>query len=281
MQKLFGKMKDAQTANQRLVNEIEEHKHTSEALRKSKENYRQLVNYAPAGICELDLVNQKLVSVNDIVVEYTGYSKDELYAMDPYELLNKESQMHSKARLEKILSGEKVPDIAEYKIKTKIGKELWVIWNISIKSDKRIPTKATAVIHDITERKMAIEALLRSKEEYRLLVEEINDIIFRTDQNGNITFISPVIKKLGYTPSDLLGRNFSEFIHSEDIDMLKERFDALLLGEIKPDQKAIIASGFSKTTDVKRAQVLGAGKYIKKPNTIEKFGMAIKEELTR
>ncbi len=46
--------------------------------------------------------------------------------------------------------------------------------------------------------------------------------------------------------------------------------------KIHPGQKAIIASGFSETEDVKLAQSLGAGQYIKKPYTLEKLGLAVK-----
>ena len=47
-----------------------------------------------------------------------------------------------------------------------------------------------------------------------------------------------------------------------------------------PDQKAIILSGFSETDDVKKTQSLGAGKFLKKPVTIEKMGLAVKEALS-
>jgi len=49
--------------------------------------------------------------------------------------------------------------------------------------------------------------------------------------------------------------------------------------EIHPKQKAIIVSGFAQTDEVKKAQKLGAGRYIKKPVTLEKIGLAVKEEL--
>ena len=49
--------------------------------------------------------------------------------------------------------------------------------------------------------------------------------------------------------------------------------------ELHPRQKAIIASGFSETERIKEAQRLGAGKYIKKPYTLENIGIAVKEEL--
>ncbi len=51
--------------------------------------------------------------------------------------------------------------------------------------------------------------------------------------------------------------------------------------KIHPNQKAIIVSGYAETEEVTKAQQLGAGKYIKKPLTLEKIGVAVKEELMK
>ena len=51
--------------------------------------------------------------------------------------------------------------------------------------------------------------------------------------------------------------------------------------ELHPGQKAIIASGFSETERVRKAQKLGAGAYVKKPYLLEKIGLAVKKELSR
>lgn len=48
-----------------------------------------------------------------------------------------------------------------------------------------------------------------------------------------------------------------------------------------PDQRAVIASGYAENTRVKQTQDLGAGAYVRKPYTLEKIGMAIREELDR
>ena len=51
--------------------------------------------------------------------------------------------------------------------------------------------------------------------------------------------------------------------------------------EFHPNQKAVIASGFSETDRLKEAQKLGAGPYIKKPYTLKKIGIVVKSELEK
>jgi len=49
--------------------------------------------------------------------------------------------------------------------------------------------------------------------------------------------------------------------------------------EQHPNQKAVIASGFSESERVREAQRIGAGVYIKKPYTLEKIALAVRETL--
>jgi DNA-binding NarL/FixJ family response regulator len=51
------------------------------------------------------------------------------------------------------------------------------------------------------------------------------------------------------------------------------------ISAIRPGIKAIIASGFSETDRVRKAQELGAGSYIRKPYSIEKLAIAIQKTL--
>ena len=59
----------------------------------------------------------------------------------------------------------------------------------------------------------------------------------------------------------------------------REAYERII--KIHPNQKAIIVSGYAETAEVKETQKLGAGKYIKKPLTLEEIGMAVKEELEK
>lgn len=51
--------------------------------------------------------------------------------------------------------------------------------------------------------------------------------------------------------------------------------------EISPGQRVVITSGFSESERVRTAQQLGAGSYIRKPYTMEKFGIAVRRELDK
>lgn len=94
---------------------------------------------------------------------------------------------------------------------------------------------------EVEERKQAEKALQKSEEKYRLLVEDINDVIYRTDQNGILTYISPIAKTLaGYDPAELIGQHFIKIIYEEDLELLAARFEELLSGIVKPTEYRIV-----------------------------------------
>ena len=103
---------------------------------------------------------------------------------------------------------------------------------------------------------------------------------------------SEMLKKLGYSVTFVSsGEEAVEYMreHKADLLILDMIMDPGIDGletyrrivELHPGQKAIIASGYSETERVKQVQKLGAGQYIKKPYTLEKIGLAVKEELEK
>ena len=179
------------------------------ALRESEEKYRQLVKHAPAGIYELDLINRRFTAVNDIMCEYSGYSKDEFLSLSPHQLLAEDSREQFLAQSEKLQAGEEVPETVEYKIKSKDGQVFWVLINTRVVNENGQPVRATVIAHDITERKQAEEELKQSEKWLKILFEYAPDAYYLSDLKG--TFIDgnrAAEKAVGYKREELIGKNF-------------------------------------------------------------------------
>jgi len=88
---------------------------------------------------------------------------------------------------------------------------------------------------DITNRKQAEQFLAEEKErteeseeKYRLLVDNINDLVCEIDENGVYTYVcSNYIGILGYTPQDLIGKNVMDLIHPEDLVLSLQKYEQI------------------------------------------------------
>jgi len=103
---------------------------------------------------------------------------------------------------------------------------------------------------------------------------------------------SSILTELGYCVTSVSsGEKAVEYLqyHSADLLILDMIMDPGMDGlatyrrilQNHPDQKALIASGYSETDRVKTAQKLGAGVYVKKPYTLESIGITVKMELDK
>jgi CheY-like chemotaxis protein len=101
-----------------------------------------------------------------------------------------------------------------------------------------------------------------------------------------------ILGRLGYHVDTVSsGEEAVEYIRTRGVDLLVldmimnpgidglETYKRVL--QLKPDQKALIASGYSETDRVKEALKIGAVSYIRKPYLLEKIGIAVKDALTR
>jgi len=70
---------------------------------------------------------------------------------------------------------------------------------------------------DITERKEVDLKIQESEEKYRLISENINDLVFILDTNGKFVYCNESFKKImGYTPEELIGKTPLDYVHPED-----------------------------------------------------------------
>ena len=101
-----------------------------------------------------------------------------------------------------------------------------------------------------------------------------------------------ILEKLGYqayaVPS---GEEAVEYLKKHMVDLVlldmimdpgingRETFERII--KIRPGQKAVLISGFVETDEIRTVQNLGAGALVKKPVTLQRLGIAVKEELER
>ncbi len=80
--------------------------------------------------------------------------------------------------------------------------------------------------------------LIRQEETLRLIEDNVNDVIARTDLEGNYLYLSPSIRHVtGYAPEEVVGHTISEFMHPEDV---QKRIDAQFETRLTKEAQTIV-----------------------------------------
>jgi len=93
------------------------------------------------------------------------------------------------------------------------------------------------IMLDITEEKMVQEALRESEEKFRDIAEKIETVIFITDREGTLDYISPAAEHVfGWPPGEMIGRKFMDFLQESEIPRALQAFrDYIITGNRQQD----------------------------------------------
>ncbi|MBU2551373.1 MAG: PAS domain S-box protein, partial [Proteobacteria bacterium] len=167
---------------------------TEEALRKSEEKYRRIIETANEGVLILDK-DDRCSFTNPKVAEMTGYTMDELMGRHIFSPMDKKDRPEVEAMLERRRKG--LSENSEVRVRRKDGTELWVLASASplYDSDGQY-AGSLSLITDITERK-------RTEEELRVMkwaAESSINGIAMGDYRGRVTYVNEACLKMwGYT----------------------------------------------------------------------------------
>jgi two-component system cell cycle sensor histidine kinase/response regulator CckA len=103
--------------------------------------------------------------------------------------------------------------------RTPAGDRRWISVNTQplVRAGDELPYAVVTSFSDITRRKEAENALYRSEQRFRSLVEAIPDWIWETNAAGRYTYASPKVKDLlGFEPTEVLGKRPRDFMQSPD-----------------------------------------------------------------
>ena len=97
------------------------------------------------------------------------------------------------------------------------------------------------MISNMEEWRKAQERLQKSQRRYKMLVENLNEVIYTLDTQAFITYISPNIEYLiGFTINEVLGKHFVDFVHPEDKNDRIAQFKKILSGISEPAEYRLL-----------------------------------------
>lgn len=180
----------------KLQGEVIELKRAAKALHESHDYLENLFNYANALMIVWD-PKGRITRFNHAFENMTGITADEVIGQKLDGLFPEASRDESLGKIARTLEGEYWESV-EIPILRKDGDirvALWNSANIYAENDTTLSATIAQGV-DITERKRVEETLRESEERYRLLAENVTDIIWIMDMNLQFTYISPSITKM-------------------------------------------------------------------------------------
>ncbi|MCC6396849.1 MAG: PAS domain S-box protein, partial [Bacteroidetes bacterium] len=118
--------------------------------------------------------------------------------------------------------------VSEYRIVRPDGEIRWMYGRSDlVRDDEGKPLRYIVVLFDITARKRAEEALHVNELRFRGMTEQLADMLFVTDAQGIITYVSPACKRLfGRSPEQVVGSAFTGFLPEYERSRTLELFRA-------------------------------------------------------
>jgi PAS domain S-box-containing protein len=202
-------------------------KQTETALIQNKKRFREqatILNNVTDVIVTTDM-NRVVTSWNKVIEKLSGISENEAIGKPYRDILPTDYRPFTNDQVSEIVFKEGIWR-GEVSFPDKYGEKAYLLHTISmLRNEEGSPIGLLGVGKHITERKAAEARLAASEQFYRSLSHYSLDGILMSDINGKITYCGPSVQRIsGYEPAQLLGQDFFEFIHPEDVAIARDAF---------------------------------------------------------
>jgi PAS domain S-box-containing protein len=238
-QRFFGSLSAILTKNKEgkpmfldgFIEDITDSKRATEELVNKEKRYRTLFEFSPNGIIIQDSKGT-ILDVNQAFCELMDFQKNDLFGKNILTVVHPDARSNIRKNIRKILKGGQLSHIE--KNLRKDGSTVYVQLNERkfLLPDNR--PGIISIVSDITEQKIAQEALLRSEESYRGLFNSANDAIYIQDKTGRFMDVNEgALKMYGYTRDEMIGQ-YPEFVSApgrNDMDAIAKKLKKAFRGK--------------------------------------------------
>ncbi len=212
-----------------MVHDITERIKAEKALNESEKKYRDIIELANEGIMIAD-TSGRINFVNAKMAEMLGYSPEELIGTDATSFVDKNDLELGQQKIENRKKG--IQESYEIRYTRKSGEELWCLISATPMYDNNgLHIGNMTMQADITERKLAEEALIDSEKKYSSIVETANEGIMIGNPSGIITYVNPKMEEmLGYSKEELLGTDGLFLIDKNELKIATKQIEDRKIG---------------------------------------------------
>lgn len=177
--------------------------------------FRLIFEKAVFGIAILDRQGNFL-DVNPAMARILGYSRAEMQKRNIAEIIPPEDLGTNLCLFNDLLSGKLESYRANKRYLGREGRIIGVDASFSCEENlEGMSLVCLSMVEDLTERKQAVDDLRKSEERYRLLSENISDVIWIKDLSGKITYISSSFQRLtGISVEEAVGMTMEQTLTS-------------------------------------------------------------------
>ncbi|MEA3437388.1 MAG: PAS domain S-box protein, partial [Thermodesulfobacteriota bacterium] len=214
---------------QSAVLDISEQKLAEEALTESEERYRALFDRSLELVYLCDFEGN-FIDANDAALEAFGYTKKDIKALNFLSLLDKDQLPRALETVEEILKTGSQKEIVAYNLRKRDGEYIYVETKGALIYRDGKPFAIQGIARNITDRRLAEDALRKNEKKYRSIFENAVEGFFQSTPEGRFTSVNPTFARmLGYaSPEELISKitDISEQYYLNPEDRL--RYEHLL-----------------------------------------------------
>lgn len=210
-----------------LNTDITESKNIAEELQINEERFRASFDEAGVGIANISM-DGRWLRLNREMSNITGYSREELIRRPYDEMTHEDDRVRSRELYEKVMSGEIESGSVEQRYIRKDGTEAWVNLTTSLVSELHC---LVCVVEDITERRLAEEALRESKDRYQKLVDG-SPVAIVVHDGTQVLFANRVTAELlgADDLESIIGAPIAKFIHPDSRQLARDVIGSAMSG---------------------------------------------------